>query len=144
MYRLQLFPVKIFENWKVHCKHQLKYCHKIVVSRKKSLYYRSFAVDMLAKMNMQRDIQVTDPVIIFKTAFVTSTFYFIMVDKCALTKLRFIVTDPQIHLKNYINRWNYYSESIKWNTMKINYLESWKFINKKLEIKIWLNQNQKN
>ena len=68
---------------------------------------------MLAKMNMQRDIQVTDPVIIFKTAFVTSTFYFIMVDKCALTKLRFIVTDPQIHLKNYINRWNYYSESIK-------------------------------
>ena len=62
---------------------------------------------------MQRDIQVTDPVIIFKTAFVTSTFYFIMVDKCALTKLRFIVTDPQIHLKNYINRWNYYSESIK-------------------------------
>lgn len=144
MYRLQLFPVKIFKNWKVHCKHQLKYCHKIVVSRKKSLYYRSFAVDMLAKMNMQRDIQVTDPVIIFKTAFVTSTFYFIMVDKCALTKLRFIVTDPQIHLKNYINRWNYYSESIKWNTMKINYLESWKFINKKLEIKIWLNQNQKN
>ena len=79
---------------------------------------------MLAKMNMQRDIQVTDPVIIFKTAFVTSTFYFIMVDKCALTKLRFIVTDPQIHLKNYINRWNYYSESIKLNTMKINYLES--------------------
>ena len=68
---------------------------------------------MLAKMNMQRDIQVTGPVIIFKTAFVTSTFYFIMVDKCALTKLRFIVTDPQIHLKNYINRWNYYSESIK-------------------------------
>ena len=68
---------------------------------------------MLAKMNMQRDIQVTDPVIIFKITFITSTFYFIMVDKCALTKLRFIVTDPQIHLKNYINRWNYYSESIK-------------------------------
>ena len=79
---------------------------------------------MLAKMTMQRDMQVTDPVIIFKTAFITSTFYFIMVDKCALTKLRFIVTDSQIHLKNYINRWNYYSESIKLNTMKINYLES--------------------
>ena len=144
MYRLQLFPVKIFKNWKVHCKHQLKYCNKIVVLRKKSLYYRSFTVDMLAKMNMQGDIQVTDPVIIFKITFITSTFYFIMVDKCALTKLRFIVTDSQIHLKSYIHRWNYYSESIKLNTMKINYLESWKFINKKLEIKIWLNQNQKN
>ena len=79
---------------------------------------------MLAKMNMQGGIQVTDPVIIFKTAFATSASYFIMVDKCALTKLRFIVTDSQIHLKNYIHPWNYYAESLKLNTMKLNYLES--------------------